>query len=128
MKKSILFLGVALVAFSYPIFAANHEIKTPETNIYADMYATPMVVAISKGEVEVVQKMIKYGANVNEIVNGMTPLMYAARYNQVEIMEILVQAGANVKEKCKKGFTSAKYAELSNASEATDYLKSLKSK
>jgi len=54
--------------------------------------------------------------------------MYAARYNQVEIMEMLIEAGADVKEKCKNGFTAAKYAELSNATEASEYLKSLKSK
>lgn len=128
MKKSIVFLGVALLAFGQMTFAVNHETKMGETHVYASMYATPMVVAISKGEVEVVQKMIKYGANVNEKVNGMTPLMYAARYNQVEIMEMLIEAGADVKEKCKKGFTAAKYAELSNATEAMTYLKSIKSK
>lgn len=128
MKKSIVFLGVALFAFGQMTFAVNHETKMGETHVYASMYATPMVVAISKGEVEVVQKMIKYGANVNEKVNGMTPLMYAARYNQVEIMEMLVEAGADVNEKCKKGFTAMKYAELSNATEAMAYLKSIKSK
>jgi uncharacterized protein len=128
MKKSIVFLGVALLAFGQMSFAVNHDTKMGEAHVYASMYATPMVVAISKGEVEVVQKMIKYGANVNEKVNGMTPLMYAARYNQVEIMEMLIEAGADMKEKCKKGFTAAKYAELSNATEAMAYLKSIKSK
>lgn len=128
MKKSILFLGVALLAFGQMTFAVNHDTKMGEAHVYASMYATPMVVAISKGDVEVVKKMIKYGANVNEKVNGMTLLMHAARYNQVEIMELLVEAGANVNEKCKKGFTAAKYAEVSNATEATTYLKSIKSK
>jgi len=128
MKKSILFLGVALMAFGQLSFAAGHEIKSTETNIYAEMYATPMVVAISKGEVEVVQKMIKYGVDVNERVNGMTLLMYAARYNQVEIMKALVDAGADASAKCQKGFTAEKYAEFSNAIEAGNFLKSLKSK
>lgn len=127
MKKSILFLGVALLALGQMSFANSHEIKTPE-NVYATMYATPMVVAISKGEVEVVQKMIKYGVDVNERVNGMTLLMYAARYNQVEIMKALVEAGAKVSAKCKNGFTAEKYAEFSNANEAGNFLKSLKSK
>ena len=83
-----------------------------------------MCLAISNGEVEVVKKFIKYGADVNERTNGMTPLMYAARYNQTEIIKLLISNGADVKAKCKNGLTALKYAEISNATEAAELLRS----
>jgi len=84
---------------------------------------TPLCVAISKGEVEFVKKLIEYGASVNEKSNGMTPLMVAARFNNVEILKLLVSNGADKSEKDDKGFTALKYAELSGAKEAVAFLK-----
>jgi uncharacterized protein len=103
MKKSIVYLGVALVA------------------VYEGV--SPLCIAISKGDVEATKKLIEYGADVNEKSNGLTPLMYAARYNKVEILKILLSNGADLKAKDLKGFTALKYAELSNAKEAAILLK-----
>lgn len=124
MKKSIIYLGVALLGFGSLASATNTLHNTPkEVGVFAKYYATPLCLAISNGEVEVVKKFIEYGADVNERTNGMTPLMYAARYNQTEIIKLLISKGADVKAKCKNGLTALKYAEISNATEAAELLK-----
>ena len=79
--------------------------------------------AIQKGEIDLVKKMVEYGADVNERSAGMTPLMVAARYNKAEIIKFLLANGAHTYIKDDKGFTALKYAELSLANEAITILK-----
>ena len=74
--------------------------------------------AIIKGDVEMVQKMIALGEDVNQKSLGKTPAHYAARYNKPEILELLIQNGANLKKRCDQGYTVKKYAEISQAKEA----------
>jgi ankyrin repeat protein len=124
MKKSIVYLGVALVAFANVSFASNLKSFSNNKSIvefFED--TTPLSVAISKGDIDVVKKFIEYGADVNEKSNGMSPLMIAARYNKVEIIKILISKGAHLNDKDENGFTALKYAELSNAKEAIQILK-----
>jgi ankyrin repeat protein len=124
MKKSIIYLGVALITATSTLSASNlysfsntsNEAKSPET-------ASPLSIAICKGDVNIVKKFIEYGADVNEKSNGMTPLMVAARYNKTEIIKLLLSKGAVLSAKDEKGFTALKYAELSNAHEAIELLK-----
>ncbi|WP_268846822.1 ankyrin repeat domain-containing protein [Flavobacterium aestivum] len=124
MKKSIIYLGVALIAFANVSFASNSESLSNNKSI-VKLYTglTPLGIAISKGDIEVVKKFIEYGADVNEKSNGMSPLMIAARYNKVDIIRILISKGANVNDKDENGFTALKYAELSNAREAAQILR-----
>ena len=124
MKKTIVYLGVALVAFANVSLASNVSLLSND-KITASVYqgVSPLCIAISKGDVESVKKIIEYGADVNAKSNGMTPLMFAARYNKVEILKFLVSKGAKINEKDSKGFTALKYAEQSNAFDAVQYLK-----
>ena len=46
--------------------------------------------------------------------------------NNVEMIKLLISKGADVNEKDQRGNTATKYAELSNATEAFDFLKNLK--
>jgi ankyrin repeat protein len=122
MKKSIIYLGVALIAFANVSMASNVN-SFSKSNIELNESVTPLSVAISKGDIESVKKFIEYGADVNEMSNGMTPLMIAARYNKTEIIKVLISKGARLDLKDEKGFTALKYAELSNATDAIQLLK-----
>ena len=125
MKKTIIYLGITLMAFSSLSFAFNTNFigNQKALNSY-NVSPAPLVVAISKGDVETVKQFIENGTKVNKKLNGLTPLMYAARYNKVEIIEYLLQKGADRDLTDSQGFTALKYAELSNAREAIAVLKS----
>ncbi|WP_163409618.1 ankyrin repeat domain-containing protein [Flavobacterium ajazii] len=127
MKKSIVYLGVALVAFTNVSLASNFKSLNEDKKVIVAPYdASPLNVAILKGDIQSVLKFIEYGADVNEKSEEMTPLMTAARYNKVEILKILLAQGAKPGIKNEKGFTALKYAQLSNAAEAVSILKDLK--
>ncbi|MFB9108329.1 ankyrin repeat domain-containing protein [Flavobacterium gyeonganense] len=127
MKKSIVYLGVALVAFTNVSLASDFNSSNGDKKVKTESYdASPLNVAILKGDLQIVLKFIEYGADVNQISEDMTPLMTAARYNKVEIVKILLAQGAKPGIKNEKGFTALKYAELSNAAEVVAILKGLK--
>ena len=119
MKKSIIYLGLALTVFSN-VAMANVATSSPATEYTK---STPLAAAIAKGDVATVKTFISYGADINEKSNDMTPLMLAARYNQVEIINLLLQNGASTKATNSKGFNALKYAQLSNAQDAVAALK-----
>ena len=126
MKNSIVYLGVALVAFANVSMASNQtSFVKPQIEI-SNSFSTPMNVAVGKGDLAFVKKLIEYGADVNEMSEDLSPLMTAARYNKVEIMKVLIANGARVNEKNEKGYTALKYAELSNATDAIAILKDAK--
>ncbi|MDA6072735.1 ankyrin repeat domain-containing protein [Flavobacterium sp. AC] len=126
MKKSVIYLGVALVAFANVSMASNQtSFVQPQMEI-VNSFSTPLNVAVGKGDLEFVKKLIEYGANVNEISEDLSPLMIAARYNKVDILRVLLANGASASVRNEKGFTALKYAQLSNATEAIAILKDLK--
>ena len=126
MKKTIIYLSLALVAFSNATFANNVESTQSFEFVREYNNMTPLGVAICKGDLETVKKFIEYGVDVNEKSNGMTPLMLAARYNQADVIKLLLEKGANLRIEDEKGFTAIKYAQLSNAKEALAVLKEAK--
>lgn len=126
MKKSIIYLGMALVTFTSVSLASNGNTLGIQKNIITNyVTTTPLCLAISRGDIELTKKFVEYGADVNEQSNGKTPVMYAARYNKVEIIKILLNNGANLKMKDSQGFNALDYAKLSNATEAIIFLKSI---
>ncbi|MBZ4037565.1 ankyrin repeat domain-containing protein [Flavobacterium sp. 17A] len=125
MKKSVIILGVALLSLGNVAMASNGTLSLNKVERNRNL-ATPLTVAISKGDLETVKKFIEYGADVNQMSEDLSPLMTAARYNKVEIIKVLLASGARPNEKNDKGFTALKYAELSNAAEAIAILKDLK--
>lgn len=126
MKKSIVYLGVALLAFGNVAIASNLD-NNPVTKVYvANETLSPLCNAVVQGDFETVKKMVEFGSDVNEKSNGMTPLMIASRYNRVEIVELLLKNGANINLKDSKGKTALQHAERSNAKETVAVLKAYK--
>ena len=123
MKKTIIYLGLALVAFSNVTIANTVETASKFELVSSTKTNTPLGMAICKGDIATVKKLLEYGASVNEKSNGMTPLMLAARYNHADIIKLLIEKGADVKVKDEKGITALKYAEASNAKDAAVVLR-----
>lgn len=123
MKKAIIYVGVALVAFAN--VATVNAAEAPAAIVKTANYGsnTPLAVAIMKGDVDAVKKFVEYGADVNEKSNGLSPLMLAARYNKQEIITFLLEKGAKLRDTDDKGNTALKHAQLSNATEAVAVLK-----
>jgi len=122
MRKSIIYLGLACLAFGNVSFANETSTSKTQMEFFENMN-TPLCNAITKGDLESVKKFIEYGVNVNEQSNGSTPLMLAARYNKVEILKVLIANGAKADAKDNNGKTALQYAVNSNAAEAVAYLK-----
>ena len=122
MKKSIIILGLALVAFTDVAVASTVSSISISKEI-VNYNNTPLCNAIIKGDLATVKKFVDYGSDVNEMSNGLTPLMLAARYNKVDILKYLVEKGADKQIKDERGNTALKYAENSKSKEAVDYLK-----
>lgn len=124
MKKTISYLGLALVMLGNVAFASNENSNVlPETSTYELYDATPLCVAISKGDFELVKKMVEYGADVNDKVQrGMTPLMMAARYKNVEITSFLLSKGAKLTTEDNSGNTALDHAKSVNATEVIQVL------
>jgi ankyrin repeat protein len=122
MKKTIIILGLALVTFTNVTQAKTIKAVTTSAE-FLNYGNSPLCNAIQKGDLEAVKKFIEYGADINEMSNGLTPLMSAARYNKVDIIKYLIEKGADKKIKDDKGNTALKYAEYSNSKEALVFLK-----
>lgn len=123
MKKAIIYLSFALVALFSNTAVANASTVSKFGLVTEYKNATPLAVAIVKGDIETVKKFIEYGADVNEKSNGLSPLMIAARYNQVDILNLLLEKGAKLKDTDEKGLTALKYAQMSKADGAVAVLK-----
>ena len=125
MKKAIICLGLVVVLSSFATKVEAANVKSfAKVKVMTPSYgeATPLHVAIYKGDLEFIKKLIDFGADVNEKSYGLTPLMIAARYNKVEIMKLLIAKGAKVEEKTTFGADALKYAQLSNAKKAYVFL------
>ncbi len=122
MKKTIIFTGLALVAFANVSLASTVSNNAISKEVVMSTNS-PLCTAIYKGDLNTVKKFIEYGADVNEESNGMTPLMFAARYNKVEIIKYLLEKGAKKDVKDERGYTALKYAEFSNSTDAIAILK-----
>lgn len=128
MKKSIVYIGIALLAFGNVAIASTttEKGKTEKLVVTKNRLVSPLCQAIAKGDFETVKKMVEFGSDINQSSNGMTPLMYAARYNKVQIVKLLLDNGAKIGLKDDKGFTAMKHAELSRATETIEILKAYK--
>ncbi len=107
-----------------------NEVKSPNLStsnvgILSVVYdATPLCKAISENDVELVNKLISYGADVNgRTRRGVTPLMIAARYDNAEIAKILITKGAKLSLVDELGNSAMDHAKSSNSNKVIEVLK-----
>ncbi len=73
---------------------------------------TALMEAADRGQLHVVQLLIKHGANVNAAdEDGETALMIAADDGNSEVVRALIAAGANVNARDEDGETALRHAE-----------------
>jgi ankyrin repeat protein len=123
MKKTIIILGLALVGFTTVAGANTISTSKAISGVVRVEGNSPLCNAILKGDMATVKKFVEYGADVNEMSNGLTPLMFAARYNKIEILKYLLEKGADKDVKDERGNNALKYAQNSKSVEAVAYLK-----
>lgn len=122
MKKTILTVTAACLLLVVGVNANETSSPMVEVETAVSYEINSFCMAIVKGDLDTVKKLIDLGEDVNKKSLGMTPLHYAARYNRAEIVEVLLANGANVKKRCDKGYTAQKYAKLSGAMEALEVI------
>ncbi|MEM8846642.1 MAG: ankyrin repeat domain-containing protein [Bacteroidota bacterium] len=124
MKKTILTVTAACLLLVAGVSANETSSPVGEVETAISYEINSFCMAIVKGDLDTVKKLIDLGEDVNRKSLGMTPLQYAARYNRADIAEVLLANGANAKKKCDKGYTAKKYAELSGAAETLEVINS----
>lgn len=126
MKKTAIVLGTALFLFANSVTASNQKLTVKNEIEFSNYLSSPLHVAVCKGDLESVKKIIEYGADVNKVFRNMTPLMLAARYNYVEIVKILLEKGAQPSIENEHGLRALDYARYAKSIESAALLKGLK--
>jgi ankyrin repeat protein len=84
---------------------------------------TPLYIASDRGNLEIVNSLIKAGVNVNQATDeGVTPLCIAAKLDRLEIVKSLITAGANVNQATNEGITPLFIASQNNSLEVVKEL------
>ncbi|XP_072545755.1 kinase D-interacting substrate of 220 kDa B isoform X2 [Salminus brasiliensis] len=103
------------------IFSHVEEENLPAIRAYLDKYRevdsrsengqTPLMVAAEQGSLEIVQELIRRGANVNlDDVDCWTALISAAKEGHVEVVKELLDNNANVEHRDMGGWTALMWA------------------
>ncbi|XP_036448980.1 kinase D-interacting substrate of 220 kDa isoform X4 [Colossoma macropomum] len=103
------------------IFSHVEEENLPAVRTYLDKYRevdsrsdngqTPLMVAAEQGSLEIVQELIRRGANVNlDDVDCWTALISAAKEGHVEVVKELLDNNANVEHRDMGGWTALMWA------------------
>jgi hypothetical protein len=123
MKKlilsAVLLASVALVS-AKDLPAEKLTLTYETTNVTA---VNAFCKLIQIGDYDAVKSLIEDGVDVNKKSTGLTPLMFAARHNKANIAQLLIDNGAKLKTKNTKGFNALKLAEISNAKDSYEVIK-----
>jgi ankyrin repeat protein len=147
MAKSVLFsiAWSALLLFSYNTYAVAAD---PSAELFSAIMAgdivragaalsagidinaknthgaTFLMAAASKGNAEIVKRLLEKGARTNEKTNiGMTALMLAALNDHAEVVKLLLAKGADANIKEKGGQTAFQMAALKGHEQVADILR-----
>lgn len=92
--------------------AANALLNAPKINLNAfnALGESPLMLAALKGQFELVDKLVKKGADVNK--TGWTPLHYAASSGHIEVIKLLLENHAYIDAESPNGSTPLMMASM----------------
>ncbi len=114
----------ALIEYLHALYDARH--KAPQGVGFAELLLragssisersaagwTPMMLAAGAGQAEIVNLLIRHGADVDargfgeENNEGMTALMAAAMHGHAEVVKLLIDRGSNIHLRSRAGYTA----------------------
>uniref|UniRef100_A0A4W4GC82 KAP NTPase domain-containing protein n=1 Tax=Electrophorus electricus TaxID=8005 RepID=A0A4W4GC82_ELEEL len=118
---------------SQSIFSHVEEENLPALRAYLDKHRevdsrsengqTPLMVAAEQGSLEIVQELVKRGANVNlDDVDCWTALISSAKEGHVEVVKELLANNANLEHKDMGGWTALMWAAYKGRAEVARLL------
>ncbi len=98
--------GANVNVYAYSKIYTEDKQNYDEDGNYAKKY-TPLMVASTIGDINIVKKLIDFGANINfQNSQGYTALMWASINKKTEIVKELISAGADMTLQNKEGKTA----------------------
>jgi ankyrin repeat protein len=119
----------ALISNDIPGIVRMLDEKPALVNQRDDKGRTPIDLAVSRSSCEVVELLIRRGANINtrEEVYGSTPLLQVVARDRKEIAEILLRHGVDITMKNNAGETAYSYAVAIGRTEIAEMLRAVPS-
>lgn len=100
-----------------------HLDKFREVDSRSDNGQTPLMVAAEQGNLEIVQELIRRGANVNlDDIDSWTSLISAAKEGHIEVVQELLENNANVEHRDMGGWTALMWAAYKGRTEVARLL------
>jgi ankyrin repeat protein len=111
MEKELFSRVILIIVLNFLLYiptpqADDQATSEPQGHEHLHFKDVPLLQAIDKGDLALVQKLVKEGADIDvELSNGMKPIHVAAATGQADIAEFLLDSGADVNSRSKKGIT-----------------------
>lgn len=100
-----------------------HLDKFREVDSRSDNGQTPLMVAAEQGNLDIVQELIRRGANVNlDDIDSWTSLICAAKEGHIEVVQELLENGANLEHRDMGGWTALMWAAYKGRTEVARLL------
>ncbi|KAM9708976.1 kinase D-interacting substrate of 220 kDa B isoform 2-T3 [Menidia menidia] len=100
-----------------------HLDKFRDVDSRSDNGQTPLMVAAEQGNLEIVQELIRRGANVNlDDIDCWTALISAAKEGHIEVVRELLENNANLEHRDMGGWTALMWASYKGRTDVTELL------
>ncbi|CAL9686452.1 unnamed protein product [Knipowitschia caucasica] len=100
-----------------------HLDKFRDVDSRSDNGQTPLMVAAEQGNLDIVQELIRRGANVNlDDIDSWTSLICAAKEGHFEVVQELLENGANLEHRDMGGWTALMWAAYKGRTEVARQL------
>lgn len=115
-------IGLSMALAAESLKAAEVLMNWPKTDVNTlnSKGESPLMLAAFKGQKDIVERLIKKGADVNK--TGWTPLHYAASSGQLAIISLLLEYHAYIDAESPNGTTPLMMAAMYGTGEAVDLL------